>query len=100
MTEKHELMERSPTYRELVRRRAILGWSLSGLMLVIYFGFILLVAFDKPLLAVPLGAGVTTIGIPIGLAVIASAFVLTGIYVRAANSVYDGLVRKLVEEAR
>lgn len=100
MSQRHEMMEQSSTYRELVKRRAILGWSLSALMLVIYFGFILLVAFAKPLLAVPLGSGVTTYGIPVGLAVIASAFILTGIYVRAANSVYDGLVRKLVEEAR
>lgn len=93
-------MESSATYRELVRRRAVLGWSLSALMAAIYFGFILLVAFAKPLLAVPLGTGVTTVGIPVGLAVIASAFVLTGLYVRAANSVYDGLVRKLIEEVR
>lgn len=100
MTDKRELMEQSETYRELVRRRLMLGWSLSAVMMVIYFGFILLVAFAKPLLGIPLGAGVTTIGIPIGLAVIASAFVLTGFYVRAANSVYDGLVRQLIEEAR
>lgn len=96
MSEIRALIEQSPKYKELVRRRAILGWSLSAVMFVIYFGFILLVAYGKPLLALPLGSGVTTIGIPVGLGVIASAFVLTGIYVRAASSVYDALVRELV----
>jgi len=44
-----------------------------------------------------LGTGVTTIGIPIGLFVIVSAFVLTGIYVNKANSKYDALIRRIVE---
>jgi uncharacterized membrane protein (DUF485 family) len=47
-----------------------------------------------------LGTGVTTIGIPIGLFVIVSAFVLTGIYVSKANSKYDALIRRIVEEKR
>ena len=69
-------------------------------MLVIYFGFILLVAFAPKFLGTPLGAGVTTVGIPIGLVVIVSAFVLTGIYVRRANADYDALTRQIVEEAK
>ena len=81
--------------------RKSLGWTLSILMLVIYFGFFLLVAFDRSFLGTPLsGAGVTTIGIPIGLAVIVSAFVLTGIYVVKANARYDELTRQIVEESK
>uniref|UniRef100_UPI0030EB3157 DUF485 domain-containing protein n=1 Tax=Bradyrhizobium sp. DOA9 TaxID=1126627 RepID=UPI0030EB3157 len=93
-------IERDPNYQELVRRRSSLGWLLSAIMLVIYFGFILLVAYAPKFLGIPLGSGVTTVGIPVGLSVIVLAFVLTGIYVRRANSSYDVLIRKIVEENR
>lgn len=95
-----ERIERDPNYQELVRRRSSLGWMLSLIMLVIYFGFILLVAYAPKFLGTPIGTGVTTIGIPIGLSVIIAAFLLTGIYVRKANSSYDTLIRKIVEDNR
>jgi uncharacterized membrane protein (DUF485 family) len=93
----HEKIKQDPNYQELVRQRSLLGWTLSLIMLVIYFGFILLVAYAPKFLGIRLGAGVTTIGIPIGLFVIVSAFVLTGIYVSKANSAYDTLIRRIIE---
>jgi uncharacterized membrane protein (DUF485 family) len=96
----HETIQRDPNYQELVRRRSSFGWTLSLIMLVIYFGFILLVAYAPKFLGMRLGTGVTTIGIPIGLFVIVSAFVLTGIYVSKANSKYDDLIRRIVEGKR
>jgi uncharacterized membrane protein (DUF485 family) len=93
-------IEQDPNYQELVRRRSSLGWMLSLIMLIIYFGFILLVAYAPKFLGTPIGTGVTTIGIPIGLSVIVLAFVLTGIYVRKANSSYDVLIRRIVEDNR
>ena len=93
-------IEQDPNYQELVRRRSSLGWVLSLIMLVIYFGFIALVAYAPKFLGTPIGSGVTTIGIPIGLSVIVLAFVLTGIYVTKANSSYDVLIRKIVEDNR
>jgi uncharacterized membrane protein (DUF485 family) len=96
MLSSHEKIEQDPNYQELVRRRSSLGWTLTVIMLIIYFGFILLVAYAPKFLGTPLGAGVMTIGIPIGLLVIVSAFVLTGIYVIKANSEYDPLIRKIV----
>ncbi|MGZ5932938.1 MAG: DUF485 domain-containing protein [Rhizomicrobium sp.] len=96
---RHEAIQRDPDYKELVRRRSSFGWTLSLIMLVIYFGFILLVAYAPKFLGTPLGTGVTTIGIPIGLFVIVSAFVLTGIYVSKANSKYDTLIRRIVERS-
>src|SRR5450631_1305597 len=95
----YEGIKQNPDYKELIRRRSSLGWSLSLVMLVIYFGFILLVAYAPKFLGTPLGTGVTTIGIPIGLFVIVSAFVLTGIYVSKANSKYDTLIRRIVERS-
>jgi len=89
---------RSPRFQELVRQRTRFAWTLSIAMLVIYFGFILLVAFAKPLLATKIGDGVTSLGIILGLGVILSAFVLTGIYVQRANSRFDELTRRLTRE--
>jgi uncharacterized membrane protein (DUF485 family) len=63
-------IEHDPNYQELVRRRSSLGWILSLIMLVMYFGFTLLVAYAPKFLGMPMGSGVTTIGIPIGLSVI------------------------------
>ena len=96
----HERTKQDPNYQELVRRRSSLGWTLSLIMLVIYFGFILMVAYAPKFLGTPLGTGVTTIGIPIGLFVIVSAFALTGIYVSKANAQYDRLIRRIVEGYR
>ena len=96
----YQTIERSSAYRELVTKRSKLGWTLSAVMLFIYFGFILLVAYAPKFLGMPLGAGVMTVGIPVGLAVIVSAFVLTGFYVRRANTEFDALTRQIVEEAK
>lgn len=91
-------IKNDPEFHELVRQRTTFAWLLSLVMIVIYFGFVLLVAFDKQLLGRSLSGGVTTVGIPIGLGVILSAFVLTGIYVRRANSLFDDLTKKLKEK--
>jgi len=88
----------SPRFQELVRQRTKFAWTLTIVMLVIYFGFILLVAFAKPLLAMKVGDGVTSLGILLGLGVIIAAFVLTGIYVYRANNEFDELTRNLTRE--
>ncbi len=96
----YEVIERNPKYRELVRRRKSLGVTLSVLMLIVYFGFILLVAYAPGFLGAKLGAGVMTVGIPIGLFVILAAFILTGVYVAKANAEFDQLTREIVEESK
>ena len=88
----------NPKYHELLSKRKSFAWMLAAIMLVIYYGFILIVAFNKEFLGQPLSAGsITTVGIPIGLGVIISAFVLTGIYVFRANSEFDRLTREIKE---
>ena len=94
----HRRVLDNPKFQELVRERSGFAWMLSGAMLIIYYGFILMVAFAKPLLAVKVGSGVTTVGIVIGLGVIVSAFVLTGLYVQRANSRFDELTRNVVKD--
>jgi uncharacterized membrane protein (DUF485 family) len=80
-----------PKYQELKAKRTSFGWVLTIAMLVVYYGFILLVAFNKEFLATKLGAGVMTMGMPVGLGVIVFTIVITAIYVRRANSEYDDL---------
>jgi uncharacterized membrane protein (DUF485 family) len=87
-----------PRYHQLKARRGRFAWILTIIMLVVFFGYILLIAFNKSFLATPIGGGATTIGIPIGLGVIVIGIALTGIYVRRANSEFDPLVRLLQED--
>lgn len=68
-------------------------------MLLAYFGYIGLIAFDKSFLAVPIGAGVTSLGIPVGIGLILLSVLLTGVYVWRANGEYDRLTREIIEEA-
>lgn len=86
-----------PKYQELKAKRTRFGWWLALAMMIVYYGFILLVAFDKPFLATRIGAGVTTIGMPIGLGVIVFTIVITGIYVRRANREYDALTEEVAK---
>lgn len=92
-------IEANPKYHELRRKRNTFGWSLTALMMVVYYGYIGLIAFDKQFLAKPIGAGVTSLGIPIGMAVIVFTIVITGIYVRRANGEYDRLTAEILKEA-
>ena len=84
-----------PSYQQLKARRSSFGWWLTAAMLVVYYGFIVLVAFDKPLMATRLGEGVMTLGMPIGLGVILFTVIITAIYVRRANAEFDTLAAEV-----
>lgn len=84
-------IKRDPSYHELVRVRSRFGWTLTALMMLVYYGYILLIAFNKEFLASRTGDGVMTWGMPIGLFVIVFTVLITGVYVRRANKQYDDL---------
>ncbi len=92
-------IEANPKYHELRRKRNAFGWALTIVMMVVYYGYIALIAFNKPFLAQPIGSGVTSLGIPIGMGVIIFTIVITGIYVRRANGEYDRLTAEILKEA-
>jgi uncharacterized membrane protein (DUF485 family) len=92
-------IEANPKYQELKRKRNVFGWTLCILMLIVYYGYIALIAFDKPFLAQPLSNSVITLGIPIGMGVIIFTILITGIYVRRANSEYDALTAEILKES-
>jgi uncharacterized membrane protein (DUF485 family) len=96
--ERIERVRAHPAYRQLVRRRRRLAWTLTAIMCVAYFGYILLIAFDKALLATPIAGGATTIGIPIGFGLILLGIALTAFYVRVANRDHDALLAQLLNE--
>ncbi len=84
-----------PHFIELERKRSRLCWMLTAIMLVVYYGFILLIAFAPEVLAQRVGSGVTTLGFPLGIGVILTAILLTGIYVWKANGEYDQLTERV-----
>ena len=88
-----------PNYQLLKSKRTRLGWTLTWAMMVVYYGFILLVAFRKDVLAAPIGDGVITWGIPIGFGVILFTIAVTAYYVQRANSEFDDLSEKVKREA-
>ncbi|EHR70419.1 putative membrane protein [Burkholderiales bacterium JOSHI_001] len=88
----------NPKYQELKQKRSSFGWMLTALMMVVYYGYIALIAWNKEFLSQPLGAGVTTIGIPIGMGVIVFTIIITGIYVRRANDEFDSLTKQILEK--
>ena len=88
----------NPKFQELVRTRSSFAWTLATVMLAIYLSFIFLVAFAHDLMAMKVGGGATSVGIVLGLIVIVSAFLLTGIYVQRANGRFDALTRDLQKD--
>lgn len=97
----YKRIEDNPRFQELVAKRDRFAWSLSAIMLGLYLAFILLIAFEPHLLGTPLSAGSsTTWGIPLGVGLILSAFVLTGIYVKRANGEFDRLNQAVLDEVQ
>ena len=88
----------SQAFRELERRRNSYSWTLTAVMLAIYFGFIFLVAFGGGFVATPI-SGPITLAFPLGIGVILSAVILTGVYVLRANTEFDALTRQIVGDA-
>ena len=94
-------IKNNPDYQELVSKRSGFAIKLSIAMLVVYFTFILTIAFNPSALGTPISAdSVTTIGIPVGIVVIIFAFILTGIYTKRANGEFDDLNNKIKEAVK
>jgi uncharacterized membrane protein (DUF485 family) len=91
-------LKSNPNYQKLVSVRSSYGWTMTAIMLIVFYGYILLVAFNKELLSTKIGSGVMTWAIPIGIFVIVFTVVITGIYVRRANEEFDDLTEKIRKE--
>ncbi|GAB2180369.1 DUF485 domain-containing protein [Denitratisoma sp. agr-D3] len=93
-------VQSNPTYQELKAKRTAYGWVLTIIMLVAYYGYIAVIAFDKELFARKIGEGVTTLGIPVGIGLIVFTVIITGLYVRRANTEFDEMTAKLLKEIK
>ena len=93
-------IQSNPKFQQFVSTRNVYSNIMTVLMLIVYFGYILLIAFNKEWLATKLSpGGVTSIGIPMGLGVIAFTIVITTIYVRRANTEFDDEAAAIIKES-
>ena len=93
-------IQANPRFHEFVAKRNSYSIVMAILGAVAYYGFILLVAYDKEFLAAKISSGaVMSVGIPLGVGVIVFTIVITWIYVRRANSEFDDISAEIVKEA-
>lgn len=98
---KDELVERienNPKYQELVSKRNSFGIKLGVFILIMFYAFILTIAFNKEVLATKIGDGVTTVAFPIALAILIISFITTIIYVKRANGEFDDLTNEIKKD--
>jgi uncharacterized membrane protein (DUF485 family) len=96
----YDRVRANPKFTELVQKRSSFAWKLTIIMLVVYYAFILVIAFSPATFGQTIGSGVTTVGIPVGFGIIILSFILTGVYIQRANGEFDELNNQIKEEAR
>lgn len=90
-----------PDFKALTSKRSRFAWTLAMVMFIVFYGFILVVAFAPDVLATKIAAGATlSIGWPIGAGIIILAWVLTAVYVSRANGEFETLNKKILENAK
>ena len=91
---------KNPKFLKFVSTRNVYSNIMTMAMMIVYFGYILLIAFNKPFLAQKLYAGgVISVGIPMGIGVLVFTIIITWIYVRRANTEFDAESAEIVKEA-
>ena len=98
MTSKNDILN-DADFKSLSRQKNSISLGLAVLELVLYLGFVALIAFNKPFLSAKL-SGAITVGIPVAIGIILFSWVLTGVYILWANNKYDVLVKKVKDKAR
>lgn len=99
-SEVYERIRRNPKFDELVSKRSSFAWLLTAVVLGLYFIFIMIVAFNPKLLATPIWeGGVASIAWPIGAGLILFFWLMTGLYVRRANSEFDDINSQIIRGA-
>jgi uncharacterized membrane protein (DUF485 family) len=94
-----ERIKANPKYAELVSKRSSFAVKLAIFMLVIYYGFVLVIAFDKEFFATKVGE-VMTVAWPIAAAIILISFITTLIYVVRANGEFEDLETSIKNDVK
>lgn len=93
-------MRNHPQFKELVRRRSRFAWTLAIVVLVLFYGFVLTVAFNPTALGQPITEGSKfTVGVVLELFLFILFWVLTAFYVRRANTEFDALNQQIIRDA-
>ncbi|WP_371324107.1 DUF485 domain-containing protein [Dechloromonas sp. ZY10] len=96
----YERMRANPKFQELVARRGRFAWTLAAVVLVMFYGFVMVVAFNPLSLGQPLSEGSKlTVGVTVELFMFIFFWVLTAVYVKRANTEFDALTQEIVKEA-
>lgn len=96
----YERMRNNPKFQQLVTRRGRFAWTMAITVLVIFYGFVMTVAFNPTALGQPLADGsMLTVGVAFELFMFVFFWVLTAVYVRRANGEFDSLTQQVVREA-
>ena len=90
----------NPKYQELVSKRNSFSLKLSIFVLTMFYAYILVIAFDKEILATKIGDGVMTVAFPIGAAIIIISFITTLIYVNRANNEFEDLTNEIKDDVK
>jgi uncharacterized membrane protein (DUF485 family) len=96
---KIEQIRQLPEYIALTRARKKIIWPLSTVIITAYFALVLSIAFTPKSLGIPIGNGVTSLGVLLGLSIIFLCFIITGIYVSYANRVLEPLTQAIIKKA-
>ena len=99
-SEVYDRIRKNPKFDELVSKRSRFAWTLTFVVLGIYFAFIMVVAFNPMLLAAPIWAGgKASIAWPIGAGMILLFWLMTGLYIRRANGEFDDINAEIIKGA-
>jgi uncharacterized membrane protein (DUF485 family) len=91
----------NPKFQQLVTTRGKFAWTLAITVLAVFYGFVMLIAFQPEFLGRAIADGSKlTIGVAFGVAIFVSFWLLTALYVRRANGEFDALTAEIVKEAR
>ncbi len=97
----YQKIRSNPKFGLLASDRSRFAWLLTAIVLIGYYGFMMTVAFAPDVLRTPLWPGATlTLGVPLGAIIVIGSWLLTGLYVRRANTKYESLNEQLIKEAR
>jgi len=100
-SEMYERMRTDPNFQRLVKRRGRFAWILAFIVLAMFYGFVLVVAFKPALLGRPVvTGGMLTIGVAVELFMFIFFWVLTAVYVVRANGEFDALTQDLIKDAQ
>ena len=96
----YERMRANPKFQDLVARRGRFAWTLAFIVLSMFYGFVMVVAFNPQSLGQPVSEGSRlTVGVAVELFMFIFFWALTAVYVKRANGEFDALTQEIVKEA-